>query len=160
LCQEKSLPLHWSTNQNVRWRVPLPDRGNSTPAVWGSRIFVTAGIEKENRRTLMCFDRQDGHLRWQAGVTWTDKEPTYPDNPPCTPSPVVDGTKAFAWFGSAGLYCYDFDGRELWRRDLGQQSHEWGYASSPVLYRDLCLLSFGPGKRSFVIALKKSNGRT
>ena len=80
----------------------------------------------ESRRTVMCFDRRDGKLLWQAGPTWTQKELTYPDNPPCTPSPVCDGKLVIAWFGSAGVHCYDFDGRELWHRDLGNQSHMWG----------------------------------
>src|SRR6185503_20229029 len=160
ICRETQLPLRWSTNENVRWNVPLPEPGNSTPIVWSNRVFVTQAIEKEKRRTLMCFDRRDGKLLWQRGPIWTDKELTHPDNPPCTPSPVTDGQRVIAWFGSAGVYCFDFDGRELWRRDLGLQKHEWGYASSPVLYRDLCFLNFGPGQRSFVIALDKKTGAT
>ena len=88
------MPLRWSTNENVRWHVPLPERGNSTPVVWGKRVFVTQAIENENRRTVMCFDRRDGKLLWQAGPTWTEKEPTYPENPPCTPSPVSDGNES------------------------------------------------------------------
>jgi outer membrane protein assembly factor BamB len=157
---EKHLPLRWSTNENVRWRVPLPERGNSTPVVWGRRIFVTQAIDAGTRRTVMCFDRRTGKLLWQSGVTWTEKEPTHDDNPSCTPSPATDGRRVVAWFGSAGVYCRDFDGRELWRRDLGPQAHQWGYAASPVLFRDLCILNFGPGDRSFVIALDKKTGRT
>ncbi|MBI3853302.1 MAG: PQQ-binding-like beta-propeller repeat protein [Verrucomicrobia bacterium] len=158
--QGKKLPLHWSTNENVRWRRPLPERGNSTPIVWNDRVFITQAVEKENRRTVMCFDRRDGKLLWQVGPTLLEKEPTVSDNPPCTPSPVSDDKRVIAWFGSAGVYCYDFDGRELWHRDLGPQSHIWGYASSPALYRELCFLNFGPGERSFVIALNKRTGKT
>ena len=160
LANEKNLPLHWSTNENVVWRIPLPDRGNSTPIVWESRVFITQAIAAENRRTVMSFERRTGKLLWQSGVSWAEKEVTHDDNPPCTPSPVTDGQRIIAWFGSAGVYCYDFEGRELWRRDLGRQEHQWGYASSPVLYRDLCFLNFGPGDRSFVIALDKKTGRT
>ena len=158
ICRETKLPLRWSTNENVRWRVALPDRGNSTPIIWGERIFITQSVA--SRRTVMCFDRRDGKLLWQAGPVWTGQEPTNPENPPCTPSPVTDGRRVIAWFGSAGVYCYDFNGSELWHRDLGRQSHIWGYASSPVLYRRLCILNFGPGERSFVIALDKRTGET
>ena len=157
---EKNLPLHWTTNENVAWRVPLPDRGNSTPIVWRQRIFLTQAISSRSDRAVMCFDRRNGKLVWQSGVTWTEKEPTSEQNPPCTPSPVTDGERVIAWFGSAGVYCYDFAGHELWRRDLGQQRHQWGYASSLTLYHDLCLLNFGPGDRSFIIALDKKTGRT
>src|SRR5947209_1183035 len=62
LCSETDLPLTWDAKQNVRWRVPLPDRGNSTPVVWGDRVFVTQALEKERRRTVMCFSRTDGKL--------------------------------------------------------------------------------------------------
>jgi outer membrane protein assembly factor BamB len=108
----------------------------------------------------MCLDRRDGSLLWQAGPTWAEKEETHPDNPPCSPSPVTDGRRVIAWFGSAGVYCYDLRGRELWHRDLGRQSHQWGYAASPALDGNLCFLNFGPGKRSFVIALDKRSGKT
>jgi len=158
ICRETKLPLHWSTNHNFRWRVPLPDPGNSTPIIWGNRVFVTQAVIKENGRTVMCFDRRDGQLLWQAGTTSTEKDSGGSANPPCTPSPVTDGRRVIAWFGSAGVFCFDLNGRELWRRDLGKQSHGWGYASSPVLYRDLCLLNFGPGQRSFLVALDKHTG--
>ncbi len=157
---ETNLPLHWDPHQNVRWRAELPDRGNSTPIVWGRHVFITQAVAAENRRTVMCFDRRDGKLLWQSGTVWTEPEPTHPDNPPCTPSPVTDGRRVIAWFGSAGVYSFDLEGHPLWHRDLGRQRHLWGFASSPVLYKDLCLLSFGPGKRSFLVALDKKTGRT
>ena len=61
---------------------------------------------------------------------------------------------------SPGNYWYDFENHKLWGRDLGKQSHMWGYASSPVLYRDLCFLNFGPGERSFLVALDKRSGKS
>jgi len=158
LCRETELPLRWSTNENVRWQVALPERGNSTPIIWGERVFITQAVKK--RRTVMCLDRRSGKLLWQAGPNWREKELTCPNNPPCTPSPVTDGQRVIAWFGSPGVYCYDFHGRELWHRDLGRQSHQWGYAASPVLDGNLCFLNFGPGDRSFLIALEKQTGKT
>ncbi len=157
---ETNLPLHWSTNQNVRWSIPLPAPGNSTPIVWGDKVFITQGIEKDHLRRLICFNRANGELLWQAGTVWTEKELGGESNPPCSPSPVTDGERVIAWFGSAGVYCYDLAGHELWRRDLGRQSHVWGYASSPVIDGDLCFLNFGPGPRCFVIAMDKKTGKT
>lgn len=157
---EANLPLRWSPTENVRWKTKLPQRGNSTPIVWEDRIFLTQAIEKEYRRTLMCFERADGKLLWQVGTTYDAKEPTHPTNPFCSASPVTDGKQVVAWFGSAGVFCYDFQGKLLWSRDLGVQEHEWGYAASPVLHGDLCFLNFGPGSREFVIALDKKTGRT
>lgn len=158
--RESTLPLRWSTNENVRWRVALPGPGNSTPIVWNGRVFLTQAVPSENRRTVMCLNQRDGKLLWQCGTVSATKDAGGTANPPCTPSPVTDGKCVVAWFGSAGLFCFDLEGRELWHRDLGRQSHGWGYASSPVLHSNLCLLNFGPGQRSFLIALDKHTGRT
>jgi outer membrane protein assembly factor BamB len=108
----------------------------------------------------MCLDRADGSVLWQAATSWTDPEPTHPTNPFCSASPVTDGERVIAWFGSAGVYCYDFAGKQLWHRDLGIQEHEWGYAASPVIEGDLCFLNFGPGKTEFIVALDKRTGET
>jgi outer membrane protein assembly factor BamB len=159
-CIEKGLPTTWTKTENVTWKVALPERGNSTPIVWGDRVFVTQAIEKEGRRTVMCFDRRDGKLIWQSGTEWKEEDPTHGTNPLCSASPVTDGERVVAWFGSAGLFCYDLEGKELWKRDLGIQRHIWGYGSSPVLHGDLCFLHFGPGERSFLIAVNKRTGET
>src|SRR5947207_5455714 len=150
---EKNLPLHWGTNENVRWRVPLPERGNSTPIVWGQRVFITQATE--NRRTVRCFSRGDGKLLWQSVVTYPEKEPTHETNPLCSASPVTDGERVIASFGSAGVVCYDFHGKQLWQHDLGKCDHIWGNAASPVLYGDLVILNFGPGERTFLLAMDK-----
>ena len=155
---EQNLPLHWGTNENVRWRVPLPERGNSTPIVWGQRVFVTQAVGQ--RRTLMCFDRAEGKLLWQQGPIYAEKESMHETNPLGSSSPVTDGEQVMAWFGSAGLYAYDLDGKELWHRDLGPQKHVWGWGSSPILHGDLCFLNFGPGVPSFLLAVNQRTGRT
>ena len=156
---EKNIPLRWSTNENVRWRTGLPERGNSTPIIWGNRVFVTQAIEKEKRRVLMCFDRATGSLLWQVGPAVAESEPTHDTNPQCSGSPVTDGDRVIVWFGSAGLYCFDLKGKELWRRELGPQRHIWGWGASPMLYRDLCILNFGPGEPSFLLAVNKKTGK-
>jgi hypothetical protein len=157
---ETGLPETWSTNANVRWRVDLPGPGNSSPIVWGNRVFVTQSIRKENRRTLMCFDRADGKLLWQSGVTYTEEEPTQESNPYCSATPVTDGERVLALYGSAGLSCYDFSGKELWHRELGKMTHMFGSAASPILYGDLCYVNFGPDEKARLIALSKTDGHT
>jgi outer membrane protein assembly factor BamB len=160
ITREKNLPVHWSATENIRWKIALPDRGNSSPIVWGNRIFITQALEKEERLTVMGFDRAGGRRLWQSGTSPAGKYPTHKTNPYGSSSPVTDGERVMAWFGSAGLFCFDLDGKELWHRDLGRQSHIWGYGSSPVIHGDLCLLNFGPGERSFLIALNKKTGET
>jgi outer membrane protein assembly factor BamB len=170
---EKELPLHWSKTTNVRWKAGLPDEGNSSPIIWGQRIFITQATEKVDwpppraggpasayHRGLWCFDRADGRPLWHREVVYKEKESTHPTNPFCSATPVTDGQRVIASFGSAGLVCYDFDGKELWRRDLGKLEHIWGNASSPILYGDLAILWCGPGERQFMLAVNKTTGAT
>lgn len=149
-----------SATVNVRWRVELPERGNSSQVVWGDRVFVAQAISGEHRRTVMCFARSDGKLLWQSGATYTDYEPTQPNNPYCSATPVTDGRRVIASFGSAGLYCYDIDsGKELWHRDLGKMSHMHGNASSPILFGELCVLNFGPDAKARLVAVNRFTGQ-
>jgi outer membrane protein assembly factor BamB len=108
----------------------------------------------------MCFNRADGKLLWHKEVVYKEKEFTHGTNPFCSASPVTDGERVIASYGSAGLVCYDFDGKEIWRRDLGRFEHIWGNASSPILYGDLAILWCGPGSRQFLLAVRKTTGET
>ncbi len=156
VCIETDLPLKWSATENVKWKAALPERGNSTPIIWGDRVFITQAVGKD--RLVLCFSRQDGKELWRAGVKDVADEPTHQTNPYCSASPATDGERVYAWFGSAGLYCFDMNGKTLWQRDLGEQRHEWGYSSGPVLHGDFCYLNFGPGPRTFLLAVNKLNG--
>lgn len=159
VCTETNLPTKWSATEHVKWRVALPERGNSTPVVSGGRVFLTQAVG--DRRTLMCFDRKDGKLLWQQGVTAGEKDPTHPTNPYCSASPVTDGERVIVSFASEGMVCYDFSGKELWKRtDLGKQIHIWGNAASPVIHGDLCFLNFGPGETTYLLAVDKKTGKT
>jgi outer membrane protein assembly factor BamB len=160
ISNEKNLPIHWSKTENVKWRSPLPDRGNSTPVVWNNRVFVTQAIPSENKRVVLCFNRDDGKILWQSGPIWATQEMTHDTNPQSSSSAATDGDRVIAFFGSAGLYCFDFEGKEIWHHDLGEQRHIWGYGSSPIIHGDICYLNFGPGSRQFLVALDKKTGKT
>lgn len=158
-CAERDLPVKWSADENVRWKVALPGPGNSTPVVWGERIFVTQATDKGQKRGLLCLSRKDGKTLWHKVVEHKGEESTHDTNPYCSASPATDGERVVVSYGSAGVFCYDFEGKELWHRDLGKCEHIWGNASSPVLYGDLVLLNFGPGERTFLIAMNKKDGK-
>jgi len=157
---DAKLPLKWSDTENVLWHIELPDRGNSTPIVIDGLVILTQAVDATKQRSTMAFQADNGELVWKKGVTYSEDETSHRDNPYCAASPVSDGDRVFSWYGSAGLYCYDMKGKELWRRDLGKQKHMWGNAASPVLYKDLCILSFGPGEREFLLAVDKKTGKT
>ena len=157
---EKDLPTTWGREKNVRWRIDLPDRGNSTPTIWGDKIFVTQPIEKDNWRGIMCYHRADGKFLWKNGFVYDKEERTHRDNPYCSASPATDGKIVVAAYGSAGVAAYDFEGNELWRRDLGPIDHTWGHSTSPVLYQDLVIIYHGPSKGAFLAALDTKTGET
>jgi outer membrane protein assembly factor BamB len=110
-------------------------------------------------RAVLCFDRLDGKLLWQKSIPFKGTEPTHATNPYCAASPVTDGERVIASHGSAGVVCYDFNGKQLWHRDLGSFIHIWGTAASPILYGDLIILNCGPGERTFLLAMDKRTGR-
>ncbi|HEY7116314.1 MAG TPA: PQQ-binding-like beta-propeller repeat protein [Tepidisphaeraceae bacterium] len=152
-------PLHWSKQQNIRWGAKLPGPGNSSPIVTGNKVLLTCALDRQGtRRALLCFDRADGHPLWTQTVNWQAGDPTHATNPYCASTPATDGQRVIAWHGAAGLYCYDLDGKPLWKADLGLIRHIWGYASSPLIHGTRVYLNCGPGHRSFVVCLDKNTG--
>jgi outer membrane protein assembly factor BamB len=153
---DKNPPLTWSETESVRWKAPLPDSGNASPVVWGDHIFLTQTTNKGVKRGVLCLDRKTGKEKWARYVEFKGKEPTHGTNPHGSATCVTDGKRVIASLGSAGLLCLDFDGKELWRKDLGEFIHIWGTAASPILHGDHVILWCGPGERQFLIALDKT----
>ena len=160
-CSESNLPTKWSTTENVAWKVKLPERGNSTPVVWQNKVFVTQAIEKQGKRLLLCFDKKTGKQLWDAGTIYKEAELTHATNPYCSASPATDGERVIVYFASAGVFCYDLEGKELWKRtDLGKQHHIWGNGTSPVIAGDRVFLNFGPGENTVMYCFDKKTGKT
>jgi outer membrane protein assembly factor BamB len=134
--------------------------GNSSPIIWGKRVFLTQSLDKKGtERAVLCLDRVNGKLLWQKSIPFRGREPTHDTNPYCSASPVTDGERVIASHVSAGVVCYDFDGKQLWHRDLGSFLHIWGNAASPILYGNLVILNCGPGERTFLLAMDKKTGK-
>ncbi len=157
IAEEANLPTSWGPETHVHWKVSLPEKGNSTPIVWNDRIFLTQPLG--DKRLLLCLNRKDGRTLWESGTTSKVPEKFHPTNTPCAASPTTDGERVVANFGSAGIFAFDFSGKEIWRTDLGLIDHQWGYAASPVLDENRCFIHFGPGSRHFLCALDKRTGK-
>ena len=131
---EQDLPAEWGKTNNVAWVTPLPGRSSATPVVWGDSVFVSSPDEQKHL-LLLCLDAKTGKVRWQKQVAEGDRQTGL--NNLATPSPVTDGKIVVAMFGTGDLAAFDFNGRELWKRNLateyGRFANMWMYGSSPML---------------------------
>src|SRR5581483_12016934 len=131
-CDEKNVPLTWSDKNNVKWKIALADQGNSTPVIWGDKIFLTQANTGGTIRSLMCLARADGKILWQKDIPYPHAEQNWNQKWYGNASPAVDADRVVVSFASAGMYCFDHSGKELWKRtDLGHWEHQFGNGSSP-----------------------------
>lgn len=179
-------PVTWSETENVRWKVSIPGRGHATPAVWENRVYVLSAVPVETpdpttqqsdtpgrRRpgispdsvlefTLFALDRSDGSVVWRRVANRVKPhEGTHPDGSWSSGSPITDGERIFAQFGSQGLYAYDLDGKLLWSRDLGDMSTRMGFGegTTPFLYDDYLVVLWDHEGEDFIVALDKTTGK-
>jgi outer membrane protein assembly factor BamB len=161
--EEKNLPLKWSAKEIVKWKIPLANPGNSTPVISGGKVFLTQANKGGTERSLYCFDRTDGKELWKKTIEYAEKETNWTPDWYANASPVADGDRVIVSFGSAGVYCFDFTGKELWKRtDLGKFEHAFGNSSSPVLYDDLVIQWCGVNEkgRNYLLGMEKKTGKT
>lgn len=184
-------PVRWDVrqDQNVRWKTPIPGLGHSSPIVWGDRIWITTAISSKDDPELKvglygdigsvddttvhqwkvyCVDRKTGRVLWeQTAHTGVPKVRRHPKSTHANSTMATDGKRVVAFFGSEGLYCYDPDGKLLWKKDLGVldsgffavPSAQWGSASSPVIHENMVLVQCDVRKGSFLAALSAEDGR-
>jgi len=144
------LPIIWNDTQNILWKCPLPAWGTSTPAIWKEAIFVTS--QSDDKLLLLRIDAKKGEIVWQREVGRAKEPREAPKRSTqkfhnlhnlASPSPVTDGNNVVCHFGNGELACFDFDGKEIWKRNLqtdyGQYSIWWGHANSPVLYQGMVI---------------------
>lgn len=136
------VPLTWSEKDNILWKVELPAGGNSTPIIWGDRIFLTGAGPRGSERQVFCLCVRDGKLLWkQTAARGVAFEKSHTWNGYASASCTTDGERVYAFFGTPGLFCYDLDGRLLWKHTFGIFTSQagWGTAASPFLYEDLVI---------------------
>jgi outer membrane protein assembly factor BamB len=153
-------PTEWSPDKNIVWKQALPDAGNSSPVVSGGKVFLTCADNDGKQRHLLCFDALSGEELWKRTVNHLEPEPTHKTNPYCGSSPAADHERVVVWHGSAGVFCYDHEGGEIWSKEVGPIHHIWGYGSSPVIHEDMVFLNIGPGERTYLTGLSLKDGKT
>jgi outer membrane protein assembly factor BamB len=153
-----AIPVKWSAN-DVEWKAPLKGRGQSTPILWGERIFMTTASEDGRQRSVFCLDRNGGKLLWEREVSWKGTpEKLHAMNCYASPTCVTDGEIVAAFFGRGGLHCFDLDGKPLWSHDLGTFEGPWGTAASPVIVGDLVVQNCDADVNAFLVAFDKKSG--
>jgi outer membrane protein assembly factor BamB len=161
---EKNLPLKWSAEENVAWKLAMPDRSGSTPIIWGNHVFLN--VAEGDDLFLWAVDKRKGALLWKqrlgGGNTLMRKHNM------SSPSPVTDGKNVWIMTGTGILKAFDFAGKEIWSRDIqkdyGQFGLNWGYASSPLLHEDSLYVQVLHGMKtddpSYVMRINKATGKT
>ena len=161
---ETNLPTTWGPETNVAWKVEMPAWTGSTPIIWGEHIFLN--VADGTNISLWCLDRADGSTRWARQLSDGDRRARKQNM--SSPSPVTNGEQVYVMTGTGKLVAFDFDGRQLWRRDI-QESYgsfglNWGYASSPLLVDDALYVQVIHGMRtddpSYVLRIDRFTGET
>jgi outer membrane protein assembly factor BamB len=159
---EKNLPSEWNveSGKNIAWKLALPGQAGATPVVWGNRIFLTSAEDKD--LLLLCIDTSGKEL-WRKTVGSGDKSARGDEGNSASPSPVTDGKHVWSMMGTGDMACYDFDGNEVWKKDLqkeyGKFNIQFGMTSTPVLDGERLYLQLIHSGAAKVIALDKSTGK-
>lgn len=178
------LPVSWSAQENVAWRTAIPGRGWSSPVVWGNRIFLTTavsdgeleapkkGLYFGGDRTappphtqhwqVLAIDADSGKVQWTTEVKASPAStPVHIKNTYASETPVTDGERVYAYFGSHGLYALDFQGKVVWSQPMAarKMAHGWGTASSPILHEGRVIVVNDNEEESFVAAYEAATGK-
>lgn len=161
---EKNLPVKWTPEENVVWKVAMPGLSGSTPIIWRDRVFLS--VAEGDNLALWCVDKNKGEVLWKqplgAGNVKMRKHNM------SSPSPVTDGRAVYVITGTGIFKAFDFAGKELWTRDIqkdyGSFGLNWGYSSSPLLFEDSLYVQVLHGMKtdepSYVMRIDKKTGKT
>ena len=164
ISNEKNLPVKWTTEENVAWKVPMPGLSGSTPIIWRDRIFLN--VADGDNLSLWCVNKTNGDVLWKKPLGSGNVKMRKQNM--SSPSPVTDGRSVYVMTGTGIIKGFDFNGKELWTRDIqkeyGQFGLQWGYASSPLLHEDSLYVQVLHGMKtddaSYVMRIDKKNGKT
>jgi outer membrane protein assembly factor BamB len=173
ISDEKGLPIEWSADKNIVWKVKLPGAGASSPVVQGKRVFVTCysgygldvkepGNMDDLRRHVVCLDRATGNTIWAKEFMPILPEHKYAGEGAyqgyAASTPIIEGERLYVFFGKSGVYCFDLDGKEIWHSLVGKNTNGWGSGASPMLYKDSLIVNASV-ESGALVALDKTTGK-
>ena len=186
-----STPTTWNvkTSENIRWKTEIPGLAHSSPIIWGDRLFVTTVVTDDDNPYLrvglygespdhpekfdhayrvMCLNKNTGEMLWEkTAYRGIPKVKRHIKGTHANSTPATDGKHVVAMFGSEGLYCYDFYGNLLWKKDLGLLDSgapdlpevQWGFASSPIIHQDRVVVQCDANNGSFLATFDLADGK-
>ena len=186
-----STPTTWDVGKgtNVIWKTPIPGLGLSSPVVWGDRIYLSTAISGKSDATLKpglygdiasvpddtshewkiyAINKKTGAIAWETKVTsGVPKVKRHLKSTHANSTLATDGERIVAFFGSEGLYAFDMNGKQLWKKDLGvldagfymAPEAQWETGSSPIIHDGLVVIQADVQKDSFLAAFDVKDGR-
>jgi outer membrane protein assembly factor BamB len=174
--------------ETIRWRTPLPGLAHASPILWNDRVYVTTAVrpgkadlkvglygdiasasdQAPHQWRLLALDRATGNVIWdKQGHEATPRVKRHTKASHCNSTPATDGHHIAALFGSEGLFCFDMEGKQIWKKDLGPMdsgyfqvpSAQWGFASSPVIQAGSVVVLCDVQTNSFLAAFDLADGR-
>ena len=184
-------PTEWDAGKsvNILWKTPIPGLGHSSPVVWGDRLFITTAVSNDagsefvhgltttaasaadsskHSFRVYCLDKKTGRILWErVAYEGVPKVKRHVKASHANSTPATDGRHLVVLFGSEGLFCYDIDGKLLWKQDLGildggwspDPNTHWGFGSSPIIYKDMVIIQCDNQLGSFIAAYSLKDGK-
>jgi outer membrane protein assembly factor BamB len=184
-----ALPMSWDieSRKNVRWRIPVPGLAHASPIAWGDRVYVATAVgpggselkvglygdiaaakdQEKHEWRLFALELASGRVIWNSlGHEGVPKVKRHTKASHCNSTPATDGRRIVTLFGSEGLFCFDMEGRLVWKKDLGPMDSgffriptaQWGFASSPVIHEGKVLVQCDVQTNSFLAAFDLESG--
>jgi len=185
------IPLEWDSGarKNVRFATPIEGFSVSSPIVWGNRIIVLSAVSgasdrtfrtglygdvtpiddlSEHRWLLYALDTRDGRVVWERELERARPgTKRHPKSSQANATPATDGKRIMSLLGSTGfLYCHDFEGNLLWKKEIGilnsgwfyDPDYQWGHSSSPILYDGRVIVQADVHGSPFIAAYDLESG--
>ena len=170
----KGLPREWSESSNVLWKTAIRGKGWSSPVVWGKQVWLTSAAADGKEHYAVCVDRDSGKILLDEKVVDQKVFETTHDpeavkkyyelfkkfNSFASPSPVIEEGRVYLHWGANGTACLDTATlKPVWVRQDIKCDHHRGAGSSPILWKNLLILTFDGFDQQFVLALDKATGK-
>ncbi len=151
-------PTEFSNEKNVLWKVALPGKGSSAPAVWEDQVFVTSG--KDGQDSITAYD-WNGKQKWQKTLG-KERPGKHKNGSGSNPSPITDGKNVFVYYKSGTVASLTVGGELNWKINLqkkyGEDTLWWDLGTSPIFSGKNLVIAVMQEGESYVVALKQSDG--